>query len=194
LSINQSYEEKKLLLRVANGDEKAFEMLVGQYGGLLHRFLVRITRDSFVADELVQDTFLRIWITREGLPFVNNFKSYLFKISQNYAVNLFKRTIRIKMSHHQWLADLPEDRIEDHDEDWRWHLFDQAVENLPPQQKKVWIMARHEKKKYHEIALELQLSKETVKKYLQFAATGIYKYIETHPELCLLLILIFFEL
>lgn len=192
MSINQSYEEKRLLLRVAKADEKAFEILVGQYGGLLHSFLVRITRDSLVADELVQDTFLRIWLTREGLPFVNNFKSYLFKISQNYAINFFKRTIKIKMKHHQWLADISfEDQTDDYSEDRKWRLFDVAVENLPPQQKKVWIMARHEKKKYHEIATELQLTRETVKKYLQFAATAIFKYIETHPELGLLLVLIF---
>lgn len=180
-------------MRVADGDEKAFEVLIGKYGGLLHHFLLRITRESFVADELVQDTFLRIWLTREGLPAVKNFKSYMFKISQNYAINFLKRAVKTRMNHNRWLTDVPfEDHEESNNEDWRWRLFDTAVENLSPQQKKVWIMARHERKKYQEIALELQLTRETVKKYLQFAADSIFKYIEAHPELCLLLVLFFF--
>ncbi|RFS26760.1 RNA polymerase sigma factor [Chitinophaga silvatica] len=193
---NHSYEEKDLLSLVAEGDEKAFEIVIRQYGGHLHDFIVKLTRDSFVADELVQDTFLKIWQTREGLVFVSNFKAYLFTISRNLAINALKKTIKTKMYHSQWLAESPDATIDREAEDndtWKWRLFDVAVENLPPQQKKVWVMARHERKKYHEIAAELHLTRETVKKYLQFAAAAIVKYIESHPEFCLLIALVFYN-
>jgi RNA polymerase sigma-70 factor (ECF subfamily) len=59
-------------------------------------------------------------------------------------------------------------------------LVKNAVDRLPPQQKKVWMLARLEGKKYAEIAEEMQISRETVKKYLQIASSSIVEYIRNN--------------
>jgi RNA polymerase sigma factor (sigma-70 family) len=181
LSTSHPYNEKELLLLVAAGNEKAFGELIARHAGLLHAFLLKITRDPASVDELVQDTFLRIWMAREWLGQVNSFKPYLFTISKNLAVNLLRKSVKDRLQHSQWAAEVTPEEDENHDE-WKWKLFDEAIEQLPPQQKKVWTMARRQGKKYQEISDELGLSRESVKKYLQLASAAISRYISEHPE------------
>lgn len=70
----------------------------------------------------------------------------------------------------------------------RLQLIDQAISRLPPQQKKVFILSRYQQRKYMEIAKELNLSKETVKSYLEIAKNSIRKFVNTHLPLLLLLL------
>lgn len=188
MSTERSYDEKELLLRVAAGSEQAFGELIARHAGHLHAFLLKLTRDPAQSDELVQDTFLKIWMAREWLEQVQNFKAYLFTISRNLAVNLLRKSVRERLRHTQWVAELRPDPEENPDA-WKWKLFDEAVAQLPPQQQKVWIMARREGKKYQQIADDLGLSRETVKKYLQFASVAINRYITGHPEMYALFII-----
>ncbi|MEI3796564.1 RNA polymerase sigma-70 factor, ECF subfamily [Chitinophaga ginsengisegetis] len=188
MSTTRSYDEKELLLLVAEGNEKAFGELIARHAGLLHVFLLKITRDPASVEELIQDTFLRIWMAREWLGQVNNFKPYMFTISRNLAVNLLRKSVRVRLQHSQWAAETTSEADENPDE-WKWKLFDEAIERLPPQQKKVWIMARRDGKKYQQIADELGLSRESVKKYLQFASAAINRYISEHPEMYALFII-----
>ncbi len=113
---------------------------------------------------------------------VKNFKKpYLFTISKNLAVNLLRKSVRDRLRHTQWAAEVAPETGEASDE-WKWKLFDEAIAQLPPQQQKVWIMARRDGKKYQQIADELGLSRESVKKYLQLASAAISRYISGHPE------------
>ncbi|WP_298711437.1 RNA polymerase sigma factor [Chitinophaga sp.] len=193
MSTARSYDEKELLQQVAAGSEQAFGELIARHAGLLHAFLLKLTRDPAQSDELVQDTFLKIWMAREWLGQVQHFRAYLFTISRNLAVNLLRKSVRERLRHTQWAAELQPEPDENPDA-WKWKLFDEAVGQLPPRQQKVWIMARREGKKYQQIAEELGLSRETVKKYLQFASVAINRYISDHPEMYALFIIALAEL
>lgn len=70
----------------------------------------------------------------------------------------------------------------------RLQLIDKAISQLPPQQKKVFILSRYQRRKYIEIAAELNLSKETVKSYLQIATSSIRKFVNTHGPFLLVLL------
>ena len=171
-------EECKTLKLVAQGDEIAFRILFDQYHQKLGVYIFRITRSQVLSEDIVQDIFMKIWINRAALVDVQNFQSYLFVISRNYAFNCLKNKAQQSIifdemdSRHEEIGMELSDDLEA-----RYQLIDEAIDCLPVQQRKVYMLSRHERLKYGEIALKLNISKETVKKYLQIAGNSIAVYI-----------------
>lgn len=184
--------ERELLHDLARGDERAFRAIFTSYADLLGKHILRITRSQELAEEVVQDVFLKIWIKREELAGVRDFRAYLFVLSRNYAINYLKKTANLMLSELD--ADkvaLEDIDISDHEHDNDYYaLIDEAIDLLPPQQQKVYLLSRHERLKYNEIASRLNLSRETVKKYLQIATESVTAYVRKG---FITLLLIFFQ-
>jgi len=170
-------EDNELLRRVVLGDEKAFRVVFNKYHNRLGSHLFRITKSHELAQEVVQDIFLKIWMNRAELSGVQNFRAYLYVMSKNHALNCLKtlaleKTLTTSLEENQ---DFQTDDVTEENE--KYQLIDEAIDHLPPQQKQVYLMSRHERLKYHEIADRLSLSRETVKKYLQISSESISSYI-----------------
>ncbi|MBB5394817.1 RNA polymerase sigma factor [Mucilaginibacter sp. AK015] len=182
--------EKELLLRVARGDEHAFSELFNIHHQLLGTHIYRITDSVEMAEEVVQDVFLKIWMNRETLSSVQNFKAYLFVVSKNHALNclrrLAKERIRQKTMEDNALALASEDNS---GQDNYYSLLDEAIDHLPPQQQKVYLLSRHGRLKYDEIAHQMGLSRETVKKYLQGATHSITSFVQSNIDISAIIIL-----
>lgn len=175
-----------LLQRVSEGDEHAFRELFHTWSDTLHGYIFQLTRSGDMAEEVVQDIFLQIWTTRESLARVRNFPAYLFVISRNHALNALKKALRLRKRQQAWEASQHAETEEVADCEPVLGLIDTAIAQLPPQQQKVWILSRRQGRKYSEIAEEMKLSKETVKKYLQYANQSIMEYVTTHADYLLL--------
>lgn len=188
------HNEKELLLKIAEGDEKAFTELVKQYTKLLYSFLYEHTDSAQLADDLVQDIFTKLWITRETLTEIKNFSAYLFTLAHNHAMNEIKRRIRESRRNNKWEQTKNTEEY-DYQKEVILDIIDRAIEQLPAQQQKVWLMSRRQNMKYREIAATLGISQETVKKYLQYANASIAKYLLSKGDIMQLgmLALIFFK-
>lgn len=178
--------DRQLLLQISEGDEQAFAMLVKAYSGLLFTYLVKLTKDQDIASDVVQEIFTQLWLTRESLRNVESFRSWLFVISRHHAVKMLKNIDKEYKKREEWhqitqtAAEGPEAQDEASVKEAYDMLVKNAVDRLPPQQKRVWVLARLEGKKYAEIAEEMQISRETVKKYLQIASSSIVDYIRNN--------------
>lgn len=164
------------LQEVAQGNEAAFRDLFRQYADHLYAYIWQLTKSRELAEEVVQDIFLQIWISREALAEVRNFRNYLFVIARNHALNAMKKMMRERKRAMEWeLArgeeDTPPPREPDLD------IVEEAIRQLPAQQQKAWLLSRRQGKKYQEIAQEMELSRETVKKYIQYATQSIVRYV-----------------
>ncbi len=93
LADNPSYNEKELLLRIADDDTRAFAHLMGHYSSMVYGYLLRYVKDAQVAQELSQDVFLKIWRHRKRLAGITNFPGYLFVTLRNTAANAFKEKL-----------------------------------------------------------------------------------------------------
>lgn len=182
--------EKELLTKVAAGDEYAFSELFNTYHQLLGTHIYRITNSVELAEEVVQDVFLKIWLSRETLISVQNFKAYLFVVSKNHALNCLRK-LAIERTRHKTLEENavalspePNPGI-----DAVYSLLDQAIDHLPPQQQKVYLLSRHKRLKYDEIANQMGLSRETVKKYLQGATHSITHFVQANLDVIALILL-----
>jgi len=189
----------ELLQQTAAGDERAFRVLFDRYKRLLLTFVYRITQDGAATEEIVQDIFLKIWMTRENLSDIRNFKNYLFIICRNQALNLVEKEKRLYQQRKIYEKDMlsttnasSEITISGEEEggpERPYHLIDEAIDRLPAQQQKAWLLSRHEGMTYEEIATKMALSRETIKYYIRLANDSIKDYIADHNIQLLLLLL-----
>ena len=188
------FNEQQLLLQVAEGNEFAFRRLFEVYHQQLGTHIFRLTDSMELAEEVVQDVFLKIWTNREELKDIRNFKAYLFVISKNQALNCIKKIIREQKHQQQWETENTDEEelvMQDPELNKYYTLLDLAIDRLPPQQQKVYLLSRHERLKYAEIAEEMDISRETVKKYLQLAVSFITTYLKSNSDMVLFVLLCF---
>lgn len=195
LSALPTYEEEHLLLQVAGGNDKAFRQLFYTYHQPLAMHVFRLTQSVELAEEIVQDVFLKIWTNRETLTEVRNFRAYLFVVSKNQTLNALRKLAKErdnKKAYEKEAAILYYNKESEKDSDY-YNLIDQAIGQLPPQQQKVYCLSRHNCLKYQEIAQQLNISRETVKKYMQLAIASIGTYVRRNMEAFLLLLAFLFQ-
>ena len=181
------HNERAVLLEVAGGDEKAFRLLFGAYHQPLAVHVYRLTGSMELAEEIVQDVFLKIWMSREALAEIQQFAAYLFVVSKHHALNALRKIARERVRERAWATTALADGNAADDQDIYYNLIDQAISRLPPQQQKVYLLSRHERLKYREIAERMGISTETVKKYMQLAVAAISAWVRDNIDLFLLL-------
>lgn len=86
----------RLMLRVRDGDEKAFRELVEKYQGRLVGILTHLISDRETAQDLAQDVFLRVYRARERYQPTAKFSTWLFTITHNVASNSLRKSSRRK--------------------------------------------------------------------------------------------------
>ncbi len=127
----------------------------------------KYVKDIFVAEEIVQNVFLKIWEAPQSLEEVKSVKSYLYRSVINASINHVNRQKNIAQHHLKMAADLSEANLlqMDDDNDLILTLYAE-IEKLPAQCKKVFKMSRFEHLKYKEIAAQLNISERTVENHV----------------------------
>lgn len=185
-----------LLSQVAKGDENAFGQLFYAYHQTLADYVFHLTRSMPLTEEIVQDVFTRVWEHRQRLASVTNFRAYLFIISRNYTFNCMRDLAREASRKRQWAVHQVEpDKhcLDVEDEEPLYRLIEEAVRQLPPQQQKAYLLSRQKGLRHEDIALQLQLSKETVKRHISLALRAITAYVRANAGRIMLGIAAFFS-
>lgn len=189
LPTNQPYVEKELLSRIAGGDEYAFAQLFQEYKDKIYAIGLRLSGSEQAAEDLVQETFLKIWLQREALKNVTYFRAYLYTIARNHIIRFIKRRAKI-ISQTGSLDALQENSAADLpllEKEYNT-VYREAVNRLSPQQALVYRLSKQEGMKREAIASQLGLSPETVKTHLAQAMRNIRAYCLARLDLLLLII------
>ncbi len=184
--------EKQLLIQASRGDEKAFRMLYNMYRSKIYSAARKITGIETVAEDIVQEVFLKLWIHREKMAEINYFTSYLNTITRNHIFNALR-----KMAHEDALLTKLLAKTEKTGRDsfdiivynQLQKLVNHAIERLPPQRKKVYLLSRSEGLAHDEIAERLHISKSTVKGHIVEALRFIKSYLHTHTDHALMILI-----
>lgn len=134
---------------------------------------------------MVQDIFIQLWTIRDNLTAIENLNGFLFVLTKRYAISAIRKMIR-ERNRVQAFAEIQYQQEKTEERDGYISLIDEAVNQLPPQQQRAWRLSRQEGRKYEEIATEMNISRETVKSYIQLANTAIVKYVKPRIHLILL--------
>lgn len=174
------YEETDLLRRVANGEHEAFGLLLKKYHLLAFNTAKKLTRDDWMAEDVVQEVFLKVWLRRAGLQEISSFKAWVITITTNVIYDhLRKKNVETKhlSALMQELLPLDEfpiqlsEKTTLHEE-----LIAGAVERLPPKQKQAFIFIKKEGYSREETAGLMNISPETVKTHLEQAMRTVRAY------------------
>jgi len=178
-------DERMLFARMAKGDEEAFAEIFYHYTALLQPFILNMTRSEADTEEIIQDLFLQLWMQREKMPEIGNYRAYIFTASNNRVYTWLKRRareLRLSAEAGSGVADQDSRLEEALDLKESMALITEAVDRLPPQKKLIWRLSREEGLSHEQIAGQLGLSKNTVKNHMVAAIRMVRKYLQEHSE------------
>ncbi len=184
--------ETDLLVRVAEGNEKAFGILFHHYRERIYSYALHLFGSSNLADELVQDVFLKVWLSRDKVRHVLRFDSWLFIIARNQVFDTLKLLAKEDSARKQMasLLDQDTDTVEDQlltkENELR---LQEALSRLSPQQKLIFTLSRHQGMKHEEIASRLNISRNTVKTHLVHALKTLRGILHFHADTLLPILL-----
>lgn len=165
---------KSYIKELRKGSHKAFNAIYDMYADKLYGFSFAHTKSREMANDLVQETFLKLWTMRETLSVEGSLQAMLFTMSHNKMIDIFRAQIN-KVEFEDYIefaenADLGDNAIE---KKIYYDDFLKALKicksQLPNRQMEIFEMSREHGKSIEEIALELKISEQTVKNQLTSA-------------------------
>ena len=177
----------ELVARLANDYSEAFAELVRRYKKKIYGIAYRMLGNHLDADEVTQETFVRIYEKRHDLKAVKYFSSFILRIASNYSIDLIRRKQKKNISVDE-LAFLPEvqielaERIESPDKRLEnaeiMRAVKDAIKRLPPRQKMAIVLHDIEGFSKLEIAAALGCPQATVRSNLHIARTKVKKWLK----------------
>jgi len=184
------HNEKELLLKVANGERSAFQLLYRHYYPLVKYYVSFFGPSDTRVEDLTQDVFVRIWEKREKLDGVEIFKSYLKMMTRNLVFNY----LRARKVQRRFVELEPSvDFVSGSDTENQvlsgqyYDIIMKGVDLLPEGRRKILKMSIDQGLTLDEIADSLQISRSGVKKQLYAATAFVRDYLREHGELSILL-------
>lgn len=183
---SESWNEQDILIRLKAGEEPAFGKLYAHYSEPIYGRLLRLLKDSDIADEIIQELFLKVWEKREQINISQSFKSYLYTIAENLAYDHFRKVARerkLQDKFRQITTELythtEEDLLSRESKD----IIDKAIETLPLQRKTAFVLCKIEGKSYQEAAEIMGVSVSTISNHLVKANVSIRAYLSKSEDL-----------
>lgn len=171
-----------LMRRVQRGDREAFAQLVERYKQPIYNFILRTVRDEAEAEDLAQNTFVQVWKSAKRYRVSAKFSTWLYTIARNLSLNELRRRTRHRAESldapHPEYDEQPLRRVKDtstlapHDEVVRNELFakvEEAIQDLPENQRTALLLCREEDVSYEEIAKILGVSVSATKSIIHRA-------------------------
>jgi RNA polymerase sigma-70 factor (ECF subfamily) len=176
-----TYNETQLLEQVAGGDERAFRKVFDEHWQNIYGVALMLTKNADLAEDMVQEIFLKIWMKREQLPTIDNFKAFLFVVARNHVFSeLRKKSNEIPFTeqlieYFQETRNNPEKQLLQKES---FAMVQQAVDSLPQQQRMVYQLSRDGGLTRDEIADKLGISPNTVRNHMAKAMETIRQYLQ----------------
>ncbi|MCM1031483.1 MAG: RNA polymerase sigma-70 factor [Oscillibacter sp.] len=181
--------EKKVVIRLKEGNRLAFTMVYMEYHKQLYSFACHYLGDRYQAEDAIQWLFLRLWENRQLLNEQMSLKSYLFTSLKNHILNLLRDGKREALRQEQFLREKEETEdssvLQQLDEEEVRQRLTAAISTLSPQKRRICELKLEGSLSNAEIAELLQISVNTVK----FQYNQIIKELRSRISPTLLLVL-----
>jgi RNA polymerase sigma factor, sigma-70 family len=162
--------EERYVAALKEGSREAFTMLYNLYADRLYSFALVQTKSKQMAEDVVQDTFLKLWNNRTNLNCYGNVQALVFTMARNLIIDAFRRQvanidIEAYFNLHEALPSTasPEESLYFNETK---EYLEQAKAKLSNKECKIYEMSREQDMPIKKIAQTLNLSPQTVKNYL----------------------------
>ncbi|MHA4809510.1 RNA polymerase sigma-70 factor [Flavitalea flava] len=196
----KEFNDSGLLALLAEDSQVAFQLIFDRYHPLVYRVAHLYLKSPFAAEDIVQEVFLKIWVQRKDLSAISSLNAWLYTLTRNYTLNHLKKVACEWTARKNWAGNNkpssgnhePSENTADHKirSEQYTKLYREALEKLPSQQQRVFLLARENDLSYEAIASQLSLSVFTVKTHMARALAFIRAYLQQHNQEFFLLLII----
>jgi RNA polymerase sigma-70 factor, ECF subfamily len=184
-------DDATLMLRYCDGDARAFEILYERHKGPLYRYLQRMCRNRETANDLFQEVWGKVIASRERYEVRAQFKTFLFRIAHNCAIDHFRRSARPQDGSAldiEALADeiaaAPHERPDAAVSHAQLQAdFRRALAGLPAEQRDVFVLYEETGLTLEEIGKITGVAMETAKSRLRYALGKLRAALRQHEQL-----------
>ncbi len=166
--------------------EQLFNELFREYEHSLYLFAFKMLKSDMAAKDIIQDVFLKLWLIRDKFPEIKNISSFLYRLTENKVIDHLRASASDQRKRHAlWcrLHQSSEQNVGINVEAREYHaIIQQAIEQLPPQRRAVYLLSQAEDKPRKEIASLLQISPNTVRNQLAKAIENIVAYLKNNSD------------
>lgn len=180
------------LVELKKGSLQAFEKIYNQFSGKLHNYILKVSKgDEYLAEEVLQSTFMLLWENRAQIDSSKPILFFLGRISRNILFNIYQRqTIEYVYSNYvlKHSSEVDNTMEEEIDLSSLNDYIDWLTEKLPPMRKKIFRLSKREYYSNKEIAETMKISESTVATHLSLALRYLRKKLMEHYDkiVCLL--------
>jgi RNA polymerase sigma-70 factor (ECF subfamily) len=187
-----TFTDRELLERLAGGEETVFSYLFERYRDPIYSTALHVSGSAALAEEIVQDVFLDLWLKRKNATTITHLAAYLNRMAGNKIYDALKQKQRRRDLEHTIDpgADYhtPALLLENKDYD---AILTRAIARLPEKQRLAYNLVKQQGLSRKAAAMELGVSPETVKSNLEQSLRSIRAYClsKVHVSIALLLLL-----
>lgn len=180
-----SHNIEKLLKQVADDDEQAFRAVFDHYKEPFHATAFKMTRSVDVAEEIVQEVFVTLWVKRKLVAIAKKPEGYVFTILHNCIYAHFRklvleRQLKSKMAQTEERSECRIETLLLEKENRA--IIENVISQLPPRQKLIYKLAKQEGVSREEIAKQLNISPNTVRNHLTTALEYLRVYFKKNKS------------
>lgn len=163
-------QDQIVLQRLIHGDEDAFRLFFKNNYASLYSYIISLTFDKDEAEDLTQQTFIKLWTSRSKIDINKSTKSYLFTIGYN----LFLDSQRKLKSQRNYIQEIHHNAVIDEinsEENLHEKILElrKAIDLLPEKCRTILVLNKVDGLKYQEIAEKLGISIKTVESQMRIA-------------------------
>lgn len=193
MPVDPTYNELRLLQQLSSGNEEAMKYLFERYYNQLLKYVAVFIKSNQVAEELVMDVFMKIWLGRDIVMQIDNLDAFLFRVAKNKAIDFLRSAARndgLKQLLYDRIDMIASERsdtallVQEYEEKIR-----EAINLLSPQRKKVYMVSREEELTHDEIAERFGISRHTVNNHIVMARQFIRHYLARNMDIAFLALL-----
>lgn len=189
-------DEATLVRAAADGDQVAYGRLYSFYYPQLYTSIAFMAQSHEDAQEIIHETFLKIWKAKETLMLVKSFEDYAYTLAKNLLFNLLKR----KKISQRVMQSLSDESIKNAgpapDQEYLYKQYYEtaihAINQLTEQKRRIFLLRTQEGMSLAEIAAEMGISVSAVKKHLYAAFDSVKEALRQNTGDLLLFLLLYF--
>lgn len=179
-----------LIVSLKKGEENAYMHLLDKFHRRLYAYAITLVNDHTIAEDIVQNVFLKTWQYRKKLSVEFSIQSFLYRSVYNEFVNSYKKdksVMILQMKYYESLAELV-DRTDDTVIQKMIDLVNQEIEKLPPKCRLIFSMSKKEGLSNIEIAEYLEITPKGVEKQITKAFNFLRANLKDKYETILFLV------
>jgi len=173
-------DNEQLLQALKAGSMAAFNKIYLDYSPLLYKHLLKFLKSPELVEEVLQEVFIKVWNLREQIDPEKGFKTFLYTISSNLAINIIRKINRDKaLQKEVWASSISyyletEEKLLNKE---RQEIINLAISTLTPKRREILLFCKVEGKSYKEVAELLGISVSTVINQLVNAIQDVRNFI-----------------